>query len=83
MDGLSNFTDSFVLARIVAEKVLFSRRGNLLVKRRGPANNTVFVNVNFGKTAFFEQGNNAFRVKRPVIMQNFFGIPADKAAVIL
>lgn len=72
-----------MLACVITQKVLFARCGNSLVKRCRPTNDAIFINMYFGKTIFFEQGNNTFSIKLLFIMQYPLSISADKSAVIL
>lgn len=42
---IANFSDGFMLARVVSEKVLLARRGHCLVKRRRPTDDAVLIDV--------------------------------------
>ena len=83
MDRLSYFTNCRMLACIITEKIFFPCRGNSLVKGSSPTDNTIFVNMYLGIVAFFEQGNNPFRIKLFIIVQHRFSVSTDKATIIL
>ena len=83
MNGFSNFPDCFVLACIITKEIFFPRHWYCFVKGHSPPNNAIFINVYLCIVAFFEQGNNAFHVKRFIKVQHCFSVATDKSTIVL
>ena len=54
---VANLANRLVLARIVADEILFTRGRHSFIKRRRPADNAVFVNMDAGELRLLQALN--------------------------